>query len=996
MKITTSPQYPTTPVRRFGINLITSAILAGALCSAPAMAQQVGGIKGKSAAGVTITASSPVMPKSRSVVSDTNGNYSLPLLIPGKYQLTVKDANGQERQHEVEVLLGQTVTVDLLAKADGDVERISVIGSSVLREGNSALTNSLGQTAVENLPIGQNYRDLLKLIPGVQYSENTVLGPSAGGSGVDNKYGFDGVDVSLPMFGNLASEPSTHDIASVSMDRGGAKAVGFNRSGGFSIDTTSKSGTNEFNASVEYKIQDKSLVAESKGDTPYELDKTWLTASASGPLIEDTLYFYGSYYAPEEDRVNKKTAYGDVKNYSSERDEYFAKLTWQPTSDWLLNLSQRTSDKTIKGSSIGPFSADSVSQGDTAEQDIFTFDGSYLMGSATTVSFNVSSFRLDTANRPDTLLTGIVPKIGDKLNISGLNQLGSFVVPTLLANATTPAQIAYNNAAQLLINQFGYKDAAGVATGGGRVGAYDEINNVNYSRDSFELALDHEFELADMQHQFHAGFKYSELGEELSRLSNGWGRISYVGGLRNTSAATGSKPIFFETTTQQMSIVDAAGNTVKNIKSFSESYNLELNDTITDDEFVYNIGVLISQDVLYGQGLREKAGTVSGFERATGNKYKMYTVKWQDMIQPRLGVTWTYDGENTLFGNFASYNPEANSLARAASWDRNTAGTWLIQFDKDGNYLANTIRGASTGKFFAEDLTPRRIDEFTFGTTKAITQQWFGRAHIRHRKGSHFWEDVWNYARTREGTYGPLGGVPEHIRARGDYVPNLEAVRAEIGGSTYVIAEVDDGYTKYWEASLEAEYIGERTYLNLSYVWSRYTGNFDQDNTTTVADANTFIGSSYYNDDKGKYSWDNKDGTLSSDKPHLFKAYGYYTLDWDANIGAYLLYQSGQAWETWDSEYYGLTPRDSYYSISAYAERAGSRRSASHWQVDLNYTQDFQMTDTLKVKFRADVFNLFDRQTGYNIQQVKWSTEYSKPRDWYDPRRIQLSVKIDF
>ena len=53
MKITTSPQYPTTPVRRFGINLITSAILAGALCSAPVMAQQVGGIKGKSAAGVT-------------------------------------------------------------------------------------------------------------------------------------------------------------------------------------------------------------------------------------------------------------------------------------------------------------------------------------------------------------------------------------------------------------------------------------------------------------------------------------------------------------------------------------------------------------------------------------------------------------------------------------------------------------------------------------------------------------------------------------------------------------------------------------------------------------------------------------------------------------------------------------------------------------------------------------------------------------------------------
>ena len=58
---------------------------------------------------------------------------------------------------------------------------------------------------------------MLKLIPGVQYSENSVLGPSAGGSGVDNKYGFDGIDVSLPLFGNLAADPSTHDVENVAM-----------------------------------------------------------------------------------------------------------------------------------------------------------------------------------------------------------------------------------------------------------------------------------------------------------------------------------------------------------------------------------------------------------------------------------------------------------------------------------------------------------------------------------------------------------------------------------------------------------------------------------------------------------------------------------------------------------------------------------------------------------------------------------------------------------
>ena len=86
-------------------------------------------------------------------------------------------------------------------------------------------------------------------------------------------------------------EPSTHDVAYVTMDRGGAKAVGFNRSGGFSVNTVSKSGTDEFHGNIEYKAQPKSFVATPVGEESYEMDKSWLTASLGGPLIEDTLYF---------------------------------------------------------------------------------------------------------------------------------------------------------------------------------------------------------------------------------------------------------------------------------------------------------------------------------------------------------------------------------------------------------------------------------------------------------------------------------------------------------------------------------------------------------------------------------------------------------------------------------------------------------------------------------------------------------------------------------
>ncbi|MDE1017395.1 hypothetical protein OS109_25060, partial [Escherichia coli] len=87
----------------------------------------------------------------------------------------------------------------------------------------------------------------------------------------------------------------------------------------------------------------KTFVATPVGEESFELDKNWLTASLSGPLIEDTLYFYTSYYRPEETKANKNTAYGEVKDYESIRDEYFAKLTWAPTDGILINISQRTS-----------------------------------------------------------------------------------------------------------------------------------------------------------------------------------------------------------------------------------------------------------------------------------------------------------------------------------------------------------------------------------------------------------------------------------------------------------------------------------------------------------------------------------------------------------------------------------------------------------------------------------------------------------------------------
>src|SRR5262245_52905361 len=106
-----------------------------------------------------------------------------------------------------------------------------------------------------SLPVGQEYRDLLKLIPGVQYSQDTVRGPSAGGSGQDNVYQFDGANVTLPLFGTLSAEPSSHDIAQITSTQGGARALSFDRSGGFLVDSVSKSGTSRYTGQLGFQFQ---------------------------------------------------------------------------------------------------------------------------------------------------------------------------------------------------------------------------------------------------------------------------------------------------------------------------------------------------------------------------------------------------------------------------------------------------------------------------------------------------------------------------------------------------------------------------------------------------------------------------------------------------------------------------------------------------------------------------------------------------------------------
>ncbi len=964
-------------------------VSVGALCAGSVFAQQTGSISGKvttpdgeGLAGVAVEATSSVLPRARTTVTSANGDYRLPLLPPGDYTVTFAMDQMATASRSAQVLLQQETYINVNLSPEVIGEAIEVTGSVPMIDPNSAeLKSAVASDVITQLPVGQEYRDLVKLIPGVQYTENAVRGPSAGGSGQDNVYQFDGVNVTLPLFGTLSAEPSSHDIDQISIVKGGAKATDFNRAGGFTINSISKSGTNSFKGEVSYQLQTEGMTAdrETTSASIFDEDKDWATASFGGPLVRERLYFYLSYYRPTVDRDNRSNLLGEVLDFDSERNEYFGKFTLTPTDNLLLHLSYRDSDREVTGASVGGRAAASTATGEAATLKIGIAEGSWVLGSSSFASFRLTDFENKTGSRPDNVLS-VVPSLaaGARLDLANLDQMGLVSIPLPRTGET-----AYNEFIAPLIERYGAL-VNGVRVGDVSIGAGSTINDQDFFREAIEVGYD--FTLGDnVIHEIHTGYQYSSDVEELARLSNGWGLITIPGGRTSRNGT----PIFFEAVFQQMGTLGGDTALIDPIESEYESHNIEINDTIRLKHFTISAGLLVSNDILYGQGLREDPSTISGYVAAPGNKYEMYELEWEDMLQPRLSATWSPNSRDAVFLSYARYLPAASSLPRAASWARNTVGqTVRAYFDANGNLFDSEQVGSSSGKLFVEDLDPRTTDEISLGYSKQIRSNWSATVSGRYRKSYNFWEDTNNNARVN---FLPPEGVPREL-----YIPDLSARLAQIGsGSSYVIAELDLAENKYYEVNLETEWRGKKAFVKGSYVWSHYYGNMDQDNTSFTNDLPIFIGSSNIADAAGRQLWDNKYGNLGGDRRHKFKVYGYYDLTWNASIGAFAIFQSGQPWEAWDSNVYRALTSSTSDTIR-FAEPAGSRTTSDHYQLDLNYTQNFPFGGRYNAQLRLDVFNVFDKQTGYNPEPSVNSADFGQSRSFFAPRRYQVGVKFQF
>src|SRR5437588_1668601 len=155
--------------------------------------------------GATITLTGPT--GTHTAHTDTDGKFIFPLLPPGAYSVKVEKQGFKVADVKgVEVVTGRTSSLRMQLEPGAVSEIVEVSANAVTVDTTSSATGSnLNDAFYASVPVPRNVSGLFYVAPGVADSGQAGrANPSiSGGSGLENLYVADGVNITDPAFGGL-------------------------------------------------------------------------------------------------------------------------------------------------------------------------------------------------------------------------------------------------------------------------------------------------------------------------------------------------------------------------------------------------------------------------------------------------------------------------------------------------------------------------------------------------------------------------------------------------------------------------------------------------------------------------------------------------------------------------------------------------------------------------------------------------------------------------
>jgi hypothetical protein len=262
---------------------------------------------GASVAGASVTVASPSTALTRVVQTSSAGAYTVPALPVGTYTVTIT-ATGFETTaiKPFELQVGQTRTIDAHLAPKGVQTEVQVSATPALEEGSATIGGVISPEQIQNLPVnGRNWTNLMALIPGaVDTGNGDQLSVRFSGRAIDdNNYRFDGVDATgiqnQSQRTSVRLQISTDAIAEF---RASSALYGAEQGGsaGGQVDIVTRSGTNNFHGSIFEFLRNDVFDARRFNDIgarkpPFRLNQ--FGANLGGPIYKDRSFFFANFEA---------------------------------------------------------------------------------------------------------------------------------------------------------------------------------------------------------------------------------------------------------------------------------------------------------------------------------------------------------------------------------------------------------------------------------------------------------------------------------------------------------------------------------------------------------------------------------------------------------------------------------------------------------------------------------------------------------------------------
>ncbi|HEY1241869.1 MAG TPA: carboxypeptidase-like regulatory domain-containing protein [Bryobacteraceae bacterium] len=254
----------------------------------------------------------------RRLVTDDNGRYSAPSISVGRYQVTAsKEGFNSQVKTGIELVVGQSTVVDLTLPV-GELKQVLTVedAPSPVSLSTNPISGLVSERQVKELPLnGRSYDQLVSLNPGiVNYTAERSGGVGTSNSAVGNMFAVSGRRPQENLFllngveytgasvinntpggasGQLLGVDAVREFNVVS-DTYGAE---YGKRAGGQVSIVTASGTNDVHGTVYEFLRNSALDARNFFDQAHisPFQRNSFGGTLGGPLKRDKLFLFGNY-----------------------------------------------------------------------------------------------------------------------------------------------------------------------------------------------------------------------------------------------------------------------------------------------------------------------------------------------------------------------------------------------------------------------------------------------------------------------------------------------------------------------------------------------------------------------------------------------------------------------------------------------------------------------------------------------------------------------------